>query len=323
MLKALPLPRGESIVSFGITRASSSSGHLVSGSFPADCCDDLQFSFYPDGQTSCHFWMQCKHTHKHTHKKRRILLNALGAERRANALPTGPALQPCGWIPLKAKRGQRYLCCTLPLTMLVFQYCICRLLHSTRFLWVLRRSFIAWWYFRFFVFLCLSLSLSPSFSPLLSGFGSNQASFICALSRISNVVSYDWLPQPHLPCLYFFYFYSFLLTYSRWMCSPTNRFCIETLSGHLQCVPRQRPAARQGCAPAGRFQWRHRWCPAAWAALHRWFWRPSLSVREISPKYCEEKSEEKFSLNDSLHKSKLLQNLTIKFANSSSDHPRT
>lgn len=37
----------------------------------------------------------------------------------------------------------------------------------------------------------LSLSLSPFFSALLSGFGSNQASFICALSRISNVVSYD------------------------------------------------------------------------------------------------------------------------------------
>lgn len=164
-----------------------------------------------------------------------------------------------------------------------------------------------------------SLSLSPSFSALLSGFGSNQASFICALSRISNVVSYDWLP----PLAILLLLLLLLLTYSRWMCSPTNRFCIETLSGHLQCVPRQRPAARQGCAPAGRFQWRHRWCPAAWAALHRWFWRPSLSVREISPKYCEEKSEEKFSLNDSLHKSKLLQNLTIKFANSSTDHPRT
>lgn len=36
-----------------------------------------------------------------------------------------------------------------------------------------------------------TLSLSPSFSALLSGSGSNQASFICALSRISNVVSYD------------------------------------------------------------------------------------------------------------------------------------
>lgn len=171
----------------------------------------------------------------------------------------------------------------------------------------------------------LSSSLSLSLSIFLCAFKwlrqQSGKLYLRTQSHIECCVI--WLTAPSPSPLYFFYFYSFLLTYSRWMCSPTNRFCIETLSGHLQCVPRQRPAARQGCAPAGRFQWRHRWCPAAWAALHRWFWRPSLSVREISPKYCEEKSEEKFSLNDSLHKSKLLQNLTIKFANSSSDHPRT
>lgn len=48
----------------------------------------------------------------HTHtQKSLILLNAIGAERRANPLPTGfqmaePGLQPCGWIPLKAKRAR-------------------------------------------------------------------------------------------------------------------------------------------------------------------------------------------------------------------------
>lgn len=165
--------------------------------------------------------------------------------------------------------------------MLVFPYCICRLLHSTLFCGC---CFAALLPDGISAFLSSSLSLSIS-GPLLSGFGSNQASFICALTSIWNAVSYDWLPT-----LYSFFFTTTCpCTYSRWMCSPTNRFCIETLSGHLQCVPRQRPAARQGCAPAGRSQWRHRWCPAAWAALHLWFWRPSLSVREISPKYCEEK----------------------------------
>lgn len=130
----------------------------------------------------------------------------------------------------------------------------------------------------------------------------------------------------YLPYTYIFFFCP--CTYSRWMCSPTNRFCIETLSGHLQCVPRQRPAARQGCAPAGRSQWRHRWCPAAWAALHRWFWRPSLSVREISPKYCAEKVERNsvratvFIKVDFIKVSKVVKNLNSKFGNSSSYHLR-
>lgn len=237
-----------------------------------------------------------------------------------------PGLQPCGWIPLKAKWSRVMYAPRCPwrcwYSNIVYAASYTRLFFCGCGFAALLPDGIS-------AFLSSSSSLSLSIlGPLLSGFGSNQASFICALTRISNVLSYDWLPSLYIHLLLLRQHHLPLCTYSRWMCSPTNRFCIETLSGHLQCVPRQRPAARQGCAPAGRSQWRHRWCPAAWAALHRWFWRPSLSVREISLKYCAEKVERNsvratvFIKVDFIKVSKVVKNLNTKFANSSSYHLR-